>query len=238
MARSGKGLRFQSVHCRKWLHRAEPSQVHELNLHIPNGSRCAWTGPTASGRNLALHLAALLEEPDSGEIWFEGQSLTQLSTEDRLTVRTSMFGCVLDAPYLLPSLSVLENVATPLLKSGLVDHNMARERTERILRMVGVLDDAATQADSMPLLDQYRTSLARALISMPRVLLLEEPERHLDGHEIVEWASLVKCVGEELGITIIWSCHQSHAAFAADCVHRFENGRAGVWQQKAGVYFS
>lgn len=180
----------------------------------------AITGNEGSGHNLLLHLLGLLERPDHGEVLLDDAVATALDDGSRDSLRQANFGFLFPACALLPSLTVLENVAFPVLKAARCSDAEQAELTLFALRFCGLEDEAESATGPMAPERQAIVSFARAIVHRPRVIIAESP---VEADALV---ALGRRAVDELGLTVIWGTQPGgHAAAAADCVLAMEDGR-------------
>jgi putative ABC transport system ATP-binding protein len=161
--------------------------------------------------SLLLRVVTLLEVPDEGRITLVGESVRDMDDGIRTTIRGRAFGFVFDAPFLLPEMSVAENIAMPLFKVLDMEAVAARERTESMLRFAALEPLATRQAGELTLFDQQRVALARAVAHHPVLLALDRADANLSNEESVELLLLARRARTELGISVL-----------ARCAHRVE----------------
>jgi ABC-type lipoprotein export system ATPase subunit len=168
-----------------------------------------------AGASLLLRVATLLEEPDDGVMALAGESVREMDEATRATVRSRTFGFVFDAPFLLPEMSVAENIAMPLFKVLNLDAVEARDRTEAMLRLAALEPLAVRRAGELSLFEQQRVALARAVAHRPVLLALDHPDLNLSSEDSVELLRLARRVCSELGIGVLALCVH-HADVRAD----------------------
>ncbi|MDF3076098.1 MAG: lolD, partial [Alphaproteobacteria bacterium] len=132
-----------------------------------------------SGKSTLLHIAGLLERPDGGEIQLEGVRCNDLDDGGRTEMRRKQIGFVYQHHHLLAEFSALENVMLPQLLNGL-SKTEARERSEQLLKMVGLQERADHRPGKLSGGEQQRVAIARAVANVPRLLLADEPTGNLD----------------------------------------------------------
>ncbi len=160
-------------------------------------------GRLGSGKNLLLRLLALMERPDRGEIAVLGKPTRQWSDAERTEVRSRHFGFVFESPFLLPSFNVVENIAMPLFKLTGATPESARERTQRVLEFTGLHPFAEAAVEPLPLSAQLRVSLARALITEPLALFIENLDAELRDGELIAFLELLGAARRAFGCCII-----------------------------------
>ena len=144
-----------------------------LSLQVGPGETLALLGPSGAGQSTLLTIAAGLEPPDQGSVWFNGQDITGLAPERR------GFALMFQDFALFPHLNVLDNVAFGLVEQG-IKRPAARARAAAMLCRFGLTEHAQQRVWTLSGGEQQRVGLARALITAPRALLLDEPFSALD----------------------------------------------------------
>ncbi|MEI6351041.1 MAG: ATP-binding cassette domain-containing protein [Verrucomicrobiota bacterium] len=187
----------------------QPVRVNELTLGLEPGSLNILFGPVEGGRNLVLRLLALMEQPDQGEISFQGESTQAWTEEQRTDFRSRKFGFVFEAPFLLPSFTVLENIAMPLFKLTGAPPEEAREQMDRILGFVGLSDYATSAPTDLPLWAQLRVALARALVTGPVALFVKNLDSFLREDELISFLELLAGVRRAFGTCVLVSAHHA-----------------------------
>jgi putative ABC transport system ATP-binding protein len=195
--------------------------VAGVNFTAAAGEFVAIMGPSGSGKSTLLHLLGALDKPDSGKVLLEGREISALPDHELAVIRRRRLGFLLQFFSLLPTMSVLENVAFPLLLDGVADaHTRAREA----LRAVGLQH----RLDHRPALlsggEQQRTALARALVAKPAVVLADEPTGSLDSASSIEILDLLKQTAQA-GQTIVIVTHDSTATTYAERVLHLIDGQ-------------
>lgn len=155
---------------KQWDHRPLLAGV---SLRVQAGETVALLGASGSGKSTLLKIAAGLEAPDAGSVWFDGVDITTRPPEQR------GFALMFQDFALFPHLSVLDNVAFGLVEQG-VGKAAARERARAMLQRFGLGAHASARTWTLSGGEQQRVALARALITQPRALLLDEPFSALD----------------------------------------------------------
>lgn len=194
------------------------------------------TGPERGGKHLALQLLGLRLQPEGGEIRLEGQRVTGLGSEVLSEIRNQKFGFLFAAPFLLPSFSVLENVAMPLFKIAQVDAREAKRITEEILDLVGIMPIVELKPAGLPPLEQALAALARAIVHHPRLLIVEELGQNLDAVSTDFLQRTIRRIPEHLGIAVIATCAPHVQVHAGDVVLEFDRGKLkeSVGQDRSG----
>jgi lipoprotein-releasing system ATP-binding protein len=195
-----------------------------LDFSIAAGEMVAVVGESGSGKSSLLHLLAALDRPTAGEVWLADTNLSQLNPRQAAEFRNRDVGYVWQFHYLLPEFSALENVAMPLLARGL-RRPEALQQASRWLNEVGLSARASHRSGELSGGEQQRVSLARALVTGPRLLLADEPTGDLDGKTAEAVFSLIQRLHTEHKLTSILVTH--NLDFAARCgrVLRLRDGQ-------------
>lgn len=213
-------LHCRNLECSRPLWREGASHVRGVNAQFEAGRFHAIGGSEGCGKNLLLHLLGLLEMPDAGEVWVGQTNATALSAGERDTLRLRTFGFLFPACALLPSLSVLENIAFPVLKAGGTTEAEQAEQTLSALQFCGLEEEAEKPVGQLAPARQAVAAFARAMIHRPPLLLAESPS----AEEIL--VPLARRAVDELGLTVIWGARQGGPALrTADCALRMVDGR-------------
>lgn len=210
--------------CRQYhLGSADVDALKNINLEIDQGEFVALVGPSGSGKSTLLNLLGGLDHPTSGEINVQGVDLHVASEEELTWHRRHNVGFIFQTFNLLPTLTALENVALPLMLSG-VGLAERSQRAEALLQRVGLghrLDHRPTEMSGG---EQQRAAIARALINNPRIILADEPTGNLDSSIGAEVMRLLRELNAERGVTLINVTHDPEVAAYADRIVHLRDG--------------
>ncbi len=195
-----------------------------LEMAVRTGEMVAVVGESGAGKSSLLHLLAALDRPTDGEVWFGGRRVSGLTPAEAAAYRNREIGYVWQFHYLLPEFSALENVAMPLLARG-TRRLSALEQASRWLAAVGLGERAENRAGELSGGEQQRVSLARALVTQPRLLLADEPTGDLDGRTADAVFTLIQQMHREQGLTSVVVTHNMEFAERCDRVLRLRDGR-------------
>ena len=170
-----------------------------LDLTVAAGEMVAVVGRSGSGKSSLLHLLAALDRPTAGEVWIGGVRLGGMSAEEAAAFRGRVVGYVWQFHHLMPEFTAAENVAMPLLASG-VARGEAMRQAARWLGEVGLGDRTAHRSGELSGGEQQRVSLARALVTEPKVLLADEATGDLDGRTAEEVFGLIRRLHGAFGL--------------------------------------
>jgi putative ABC transport system ATP-binding protein len=213
-------LHCRNLPCMRPLWREGASHVRGVSAEFEAGHFYAICGSEGCGKNLFLHVLGLLELPEAGEVWVGETNTTALAASERDALRLRRFGFLFPSCALLPSLSVLENIAFPVLKAGGTTEAEQAEHTLAALQFCGLEDEAAQTVGNLAPERQAVAAFARAIIHRPPLLLAESPA----AEEIL--VPLARRAVDELGLAVIWGARPDGPAVnASDRVLRMADGR-------------
>jgi putative ABC transport system ATP-binding protein len=193
-----------------------------VDLSVPRGVLAVVMGPSGSGKSTLLHLIGCLDTPTAGTIELDGQSLAQLSSNERALVRAKKIGLVFQSFNLLHNLSAIENVELPLLLAN--SSKLAARRTARSkLEQVGMMDRAEHRPADMSGGEQQRVAVARALVNDPEIVLADEPTGNLDTETGMQVIRLLVSLRDQ-GRTALVVTHNPDIAAVGDMLVLFRDG--------------
>ena len=196
--------------------------LHDISLDVKQGETLGLIGPSGSGKSSLLMLMGGLESATSGRITAAGQNLTDMNEDGLARFRRDHMGVVFQSFHLIPTMTALENVATPLELAGAKDA-FARARAE--LEAVGLANRADHYPTQMSGGEQQRTALARASAPRPRILLADEPTGNLDAANGTAVMDMLFALRDKHGATLIMVTHSNALAQRCDRVVRLRDGR-------------
>ncbi|HEX5943043.1 MAG TPA: ABC transporter ATP-binding protein [Anaerolineales bacterium] len=217
-------LRFHDL--TKSYYEGDVQRVVLQNAHadFQPGEITAILGRSGSGKSTLLNLISGIDEPDSGQIWVEGQELSALSERERTLFRRARIGFVFQFYNLIPTLTVGENVSLPLELNRL-PRAQTRQKAEGLLDAVGLLERWDTFPEKLSGGEQQRVTLARALVHDPLLILADEPTGNLDEETGAQVMSLLARLTREQNRTLLMVTHSLEAAAHADRVLRLSHGQ-------------
>jgi lipoprotein-releasing system ATP-binding protein len=195
-------------------------------------------GQSGSGKSTLLHLLGTLDRPDEGQVLFEGNRIDNLPASGRDIIRNRYIGLIFQFYHLLPELTTVENVLSPLMiKHGLWGYlrnrRDYRRRAEELLEMVGLSHRLHHRPCELSGGEMQRTAIARALVADPKLLLADEPTGNLDRQSGGEILALLRQLNTEHGLSIIMVTHDPHIAAQADRTVRLVEGRVEIASAQA-----
>ncbi|WP_164659509.1 ABC transporter ATP-binding protein [Tropicibacter sp. Alg240-R139] len=196
--------------------------LHGISLEVAKGETVGMIGPSGSGKSSLLMLIGGLEHATGGTITALGQNLTDMSEDQLATFRRAHMGVVFQNFHLIPTMTALENVATPLELAG---HRDAFDRAEAELEAVGLAHRSHHYPTQMSGGEQQRVALARAIAPRPDILLADEPTGNLDGTNGNAIMDLLFDLRDRHGATLVLVTHSRALAARCDRVIRLRDGR-------------
>ena len=199
----------------------ETTALNDVSLHVKQGEFVAIMGPSGCGKSTLLNIIGLLDNPTSGNYYFNGQEVGHLKEKQRTQVRKGNLGFVFQSFNLIDELNVYENVELPLIylkkkaseKKELVTSNLDRMNiSHRVKHFPQQLSGG----------QQQRVAIARAVVAGPKLILADEPTGNLDSKNGAEVMNLLTELNQE-GTTIVMVTHSQHdASYAHRVVHLFD----------------
>ena len=202
--------------------------LHGISLDIETGQTIGLVGPSGSGKSSLLMLMGGLEQATGGSIHALGHNLTTMNEDALARFRCDHMGVVFQSFHLIPTMTALENVATPLELAGVKD---AFDRARAELADVGLNHRADHYPSQMSGGEQQRVALARASVARPQILLADEPTGNLDGANGTAIMDLLFGLRDKHGATLVLVTHSNTLAARCDRVIRLEDGRIASQQQ-------
>jgi putative ABC transport system ATP-binding protein len=196
--------------------------LHDISLNVTQGETLGLVGPSGSGKSSLLMLMGGLETATSGSIAALGTDITQMGEDDLARFRRDNMGIVFQSFHLIPTMTALENVATPLELAGARD---AFGRAQAELDAVGLSHRATHYPAQMSGGEQQRVALARASVTRPKILLADEPTGNLDETNGAAIIGMLFGLREQHGATLIMVTHSTELAARCDRTIRLRDGR-------------
>jgi lipoprotein-releasing system ATP-binding protein len=195
-----------------------------LSFDVAEGEMLAIVGESGAGKSTLLHILGALDSPTSGDVYCATTHLRNLSTKEAARFRNREVGYVWQFHYLLPEFTAAENVAMPLLARG-ESKTAALKKAQEWLSEVELADRASHRAGELSGGEQQRVSLARALVTGPKVLLADEPTGDLDSRTSGVVFDLVERLHQTHHLTSIIVTHNMTLAERCDRILRLQKGR-------------
>ena len=201
----------------------EPLSVLKgIDLLVPEGDYIAIMGPSGSGKSTLLNLLGCLDQPTSGDFMLGEDNVAQLDDDQLASIRASRIGFVFQSYNLIPQLTVLENIESPLAYQGAITDE-GRERCLELARLVGLGERLTHRPPQLSGGQQQRAGIARGLVNQPRYILADEPTGNLDTVTSREILDLLEKLNND-GKTIILVTHEEEVAAHARRIVRLRDG--------------
>jgi len=222
------GVSLEAVNLTKVYRRGseEIAAVRDASLRINKGEFVSFIGPSGSGKTTLVHLLGCLDNPTSGQLTLGGRPVfsgngSQI-TERRLTgIRREIFGYIFQNFYLIPTLTVIENVLLPLTfyrKQGAGNDVMG------LLKLLGIDHRKDHLPGRISGGEMQRVAIARSLVNSPEILLADEPTGNLDTKRSEEIVGILKDLSRNAGLTVIMVSHNLELARKADRLFEMRDG--------------
>lgn len=200
--------------------------LHGLDLNVAHGEYVAIMGSSGSGKSTLLHILGCLDRQTAGEHYFAGKKIDALSDAQLSGIRANEIGFVFQNFYLLPHLSVFENVALPFFYRHGTVANMDEQITEALVK-VGLADRIRHRPAELSGGEMQRVAIARALITRPKLILADEPTGSLDSVTSSGILDILKRLNRD-GVTIVLVTHDPMVAKHADRILTIKDGHFDV----------
>ena len=205
----------------------EQKALDHVNLNLEAGKFIVVLGPSGAGKSTLLNLLGGLDSPTEGKITVDGKDISTLTANELADYRAATVGFVFQSYNLIPTLTVIENVALvkEIAPNPLSSHDM--------LKAVGLFDHIHNFPSELSGGEQQRVSIARALAKNPKILLCDEPTGALDSETGVMVLKLLLSMARDMGKTIIIVTHNQNIAKMADVGVRVKNGSIQSCEEQA-----
>lgn len=200
------------------------SLFRDLSLTVAAGEMVAVVGESGAGKSSLLHLLAALDRPTAGEVWCGAVNVTKLNAKQSAEFRNRDIGYVWQFHYLLPEFTAIENIAMPLMARG-VTHKEALAAAAVWLDRVGLNGRGHHRSGELSGGEQQRVSLARALVTEPKLLLADEPTGDLDTVTAAGVFDLIQRLHREKSLASVLVTHNLEFASRCDRVLSLREGR-------------
>ncbi len=201
---------------------AKVTALDNVSFKVNKGEFVAITGSSGSGKSTLLHLIGGVDRPTSGKVFIDNKDIYEMSNDNLAIFRRRQIGLVYQFYNLIPVLNIEENIKLPL---QLDNREPKKEDMENMLKMLGLTSRRLHLPNELSGGQQQRTSIGRALITNPAIILADEPTGNLDSKASEEIMDILKISNEKYKQTIIMITHDLELAKEADRIIKLEDGK-------------
>ena len=196
--------------------------LDNVSFSVKKGEFVAIVGASGSGKSTLLHLIGGIDRPTSGKVFVDGKDIYELDDDKLAIFRRRQVGLIYQFYNLIPILNVEENIALPL---SLDNRTIDKKKLDEMISLLGLQNRKTHLPNELSGGQQQRTSIGRALITNPTIILADEPTGNLDSKSSDEIVALLKKTNKELKQTIIMITHNLEIAKCADRIIKIEDGK-------------
>ena len=214
----------------------EVRALQGVSFDIEAGAFLAFIGPSGSGKTTLLNLIGCLDKPTSGDLQVGGMDVLKLGRRQAAEFRGQNIGFIFQSFNLLAVLTAFENVEYPLV---MVQELRPAERHDRVLKAlkaVEMLEQKNQMPDQLSGGQKQRVAIARALVTRPKLVLADEPTANLDHETAYMILRLMKQMRDHLGITFIFSTHDTRIISEAELIFTLEDGRLVQHEERRAAH--
>lgn len=196
--------------------------LNNVSFTVEKGEFIAIVGASGSGKSTLMHLLGGVDKPTSGKVFIDGQDIYAMKDDKLCIFRRRQVGLIYQFYNLIPILNVVENITLP---SNLDGREVKKEKLEEILKLLGLQNRKNHLPNQLSGGEQQRTSIGRALITSPAIILADEPTGNLDSKASEEIVSILKMSNKKYQQTIIMITHNLEIAKEASRIIKLEDGK-------------
>ncbi len=196
--------------------------LDNVSFTVDEGEFVAIVGASGSGKSTLLHLIGGVDRPTSGKVFIDGKDIYKFNDDELAVFRRRQVGLIYQFYNLIPILNVEENITLPL---KLDNRKVDEEKLNELIKLLGLEDRRKHLPNELSGGQQQRTSIGRAMITNPSIILADEPTGNLDSKSSEEIVKLLEKSNKDYKQTIIMITHNMDIAKIADRIIRLEDGR-------------
>ncbi len=196
--------------------------LDNVSFSVEKGEFVAIIGASGSGKSTLLHLIGGVDKPTSGKVFIDGKDIFKLNDDKLAIFRRREVGLIYQFYNLIPILNIEENITLPL---SLDNHKISKEELDELIKKLGLTHRVGHLPNELSGGEQQRTSIGRALITHPAIILADEPTGNLDSNGSDEIVALLKQANRDYKQTIIMITHNMEIAKEADRIIKIEDGK-------------
>lgn len=196
--------------------------LNNVSFIVNKGEFVAIVGASGSGKSTLLHLIGGVDRPTSGKVFIDGKDIYKFNDDELAIFRRRQVGLIYQFYNLIPILNVEENITLPL---KLDNRNIDKQRLDELIKVLGLEERRTHLPNELSGGQQQRTSIGRAMITNPAIILADEPTGNLDSKASDEIVTLLKKSNKDYKQTIIMITHNLEIAKVADRIIKIEDGK-------------
>ena len=196
--------------------------LDNVSFTVNKGEFVAIVGASGSGKSTLLHLIGGVDRPTSGKVFIDGKDIYKFNDDELAIFRRRQVGLIYQFYNLIPILNVEENITLPL---KLDNRNIDKQRIDELIKVLGLEERRTHLPNELSGGQQQRTSIGRAMITNPAIILADEPTGNLDSKASNEIVALLKKSNKDYKQTIIMITHNLEIAKVADRIIKIEDGK-------------
>ena len=201
---------------------AKVTALDNVSFSVEKGEFVAIVGASGSGKSTLLHIIGGVDRPTSGKVYIDGKDIFQFNDDKLAIFRRRQVGLIYQFYNLIPILNVEENITLPL---ALDNREVDKQKLDELIKLLGLENRKTHLPNELSGGQQQRTSIGRALITSPTIILADEPTGNLDSKSSDEIVALLKKSNKEFKQTIIMITHNMEIAKCADRIIKLEDGK-------------
>lgn len=199
--------------------------LKNISIQIKKGEFVSIMGKSGCGKSTLLYILSTMDTDYEGELYIDGLKMANLNKNEHAGIRNQKIGFVFQFHYLLPEFTVLKNVMLPALKLGLFDEATIRKNAYEKLEMLGIEKQAQNKASKISGGEKQRTSIARALINNPKIIMGDEPTGNLDSKNSENVFNIFKELSHTKELSLLIVTHDLDFAKKTDRIIEMEDGQ-------------
>ena len=201
---------------------AKVTALDNVSFSVEKGEFVAIVGASGSGKSTLLHIIGGVDRPTSGKVYIDGKDIFRFNDDKLAIFRRRQVGLIYQFYNLIPILNVEENITLPL---ALDNREVDKHKLDEMIKLLGLENRKTHLPNELSGGQQQRTSIGRALITSPTIILADEPTGNLDSKSSDEIVALLKKSNKEFKQTIIMITHNMEIAKCADRIIKIEDGK-------------
>ena len=201
---------------------AKVTALDNVSFSVEKGEFVAIVGASGSGKSTLLHIIGGVDRPTSGKVYIDGKDIFRFNDDKLAIFRRRQVGLIYQFYNLIPILNVEENITLPL---ALDNRDIDKRKLDEMIKLLGLENRKTHLPNELSGGQQQRTSIGRALITNPTIILADEPTGNLDSKSSDEIVALLKKSNKEFKQTIIMITHNMEIAKCADRIIKIEDGK-------------